>query len=386
MALFGQLLEPHGYLQSLRSLVLGVVAQLQGTATPEELEFVRRELELLDRELAGGPGLLDDAEVGRYEDCVAAVYGQLGAAVRAGSAHAPREKELFLQSCAQYELERQLLGLCRRAQGVSVLTGRPALLEQAVQAHRPRRWQMAQFCQKLNLVVGAGLLCLLCEAGLTGRDGTLLLGRWAGRMGALHQRMKEAVGRCAAYFQGQAQEDLAGILAQVPLPGPAEVAAKVLTKLEKNYDWLRWAVMAWGGEPQPGPDGEPQPGPDGDQVLAQGNYITGQAACGLKVVACYSESPSSLDKGRTHQLIGDLEWKLPNPPPEVYASLEAEPARARGYLAQRMLQKLGEGLGPGVTVHVVPGKLEMRSNFPPAACLLHEYRHRLASGTVCIFG
>ncbi|XP_038224846.1 uncharacterized protein LOC119841454 [Dermochelys coriacea] len=378
MALFGQLLEPHGYLQSLRSLVLGVVAQLQGTATPEELEFVQRELELLDRELAGGPGLLDDAEVGRCEDSVAAVYGQLGAAVRAGAAHAPREKELFLQSCAQHELERQLLGLCRRVQGVSVLAGRPALLEQAVQAHRPRRWQMARFCQQLGLVVGAGLLCLLTQAGLTGRDGALLLGRWAGRMGALHQRMKEAMAQCRAYFPGQAQDDLAGVLAQAPLPGPAEVAARVLKKLEKNYDWLRWAVMAWGGEPQPGPDG--------DQVLAQGNYITSQAACGLQVVACYSESPSSLDKGRTHQLIGELEWKLPNPPPEVYASLEAEPAQARGYLAQRMLQKLGEGLGPGVTIHVVPGKLEMRSNFPPATCLLHEYRHRLASGTVCIFG
>ncbi|CAM2095328.1 unnamed protein product [Caretta caretta] len=184
-----------------------------------------------------------------------------------------------------------------------------------------------------------------CRAGLTGRDGALLLARWAGRVGALHQRMKEAVAQCAAYFQGQEQEDLAGGLAPAPRPGPAEVAARVLKKLEKNFDWLRWAV-----------------------------------------VACYSESPSSLDKGRTHQLIGELEWKLPNPPPEVYASLEAEPAQARGYLAQRMLQKLGEGLGPSVTVHVVPGKLEMRSNFPPAACLLHEYRHRLASGTVCIFG
>ncbi|KAF7649162.1 hypothetical protein LDENG_00145800 [Lucifuga dentata] len=103
-------------------------------------------------------------------------------------------------------------------------------------------------------------------------------------------------------------------------------------------------------------------------------------------MACYRDTPTSLDKSRIHQLIVDLEWKIPNPPPEVYAAIEEDPGRARRYLASRMLQKLQEGLGAGVAVHVVPGRMEMKCNFPPASYYLYEYKHRLASGTVCVFG
>lgn len=379
-ALFSQCLEPVGFLQSLHSLGLGLVAQLQGSpadATPEERAFVCRELERLEQELAEGPGLLEEKEggLGACEDCVAGVFGQLCLAVRAGAPYAPRERELFLQACAQDKLERRLLTLWRLVQGQAVVAQRHPLLEQAVERHRPRRPQMAQLCHKLNAVVGAGLLCLLCEAGLTQRNPALLLGVWDARVGALHGRMKEALARCAQYFREQAREDLDRAVGRGG--SPAELAASVLRQLEENYDWLRWAVMCWQGEA-----GEGSP----EEVLAQGRFVASQAPSGLHVVACYGESPSALDRARTHRLIGELEWKLPNPPPEVYASLEAEPARASGYLACRMLQKLAEGLGPGVTLLVVPGKLALKSNFPPASSLLHEYRHRLAAGTVCLFG
>ncbi|XP_039204110.1 uncharacterized protein LOC120310117 [Crotalus tigris] len=381
MALFSQCLEPVGFLQSLRSLALGVVSHLQGgAATAEELAFVRREVELLERELAAGPGLLEDGELDVCEDSVAAAFGQLCLAVRAAPPAARLETELFAQSCARDKLERRLLCLWRRLQGNAVLTLQRPLLEQAVQRHRPRRPQMALFCQKLNAVLGAGLLCLLCQAGLAKRDPALLLGVWDQRVAALHRRMKEALGQCKGYFREQAQEDVERALEQAAPPDPAELAASVLRKLEQNYDWLCWAVMAWRAE------GEAEGEAGGGEVLAQGSFVTARGAAGLRLVACYRESPSALDRARTNQLIGELEWKLPNPPPEVYASLEAEPARARGYLARRMLQKLAEGLGPGVTVLVVPGKLETKSSFPLAASLLHEYHHRLASGTVCIFG
>lgn len=374
MALFSQCLEPVGFLQSLRSLALGVVSHLHGSATTEELAYVRRELDLLDQELSEGPGLLEDGDLGTCEDCVAGVFGQLCLAVRAGAPHGPHEMELFLQRCSHDKLERSLLSLWRRVQGNSVVARQRPLLEQAVQCHRPRRPQMVRLCQKLNAVLGSGLLCLLTEAGLTKRDPALLLGVWDARVSALHKRMKESLAQCADYFRDQAQEDVDQALGEAGLPSPSKMAASVLRKLELNYDWLRWAVMAWQAEG------------DSLEVLAQGNYVASQAPTGLHVVACYGESPSALDRARTNQLIGELEWKLPNPPPEVYASLEAEPGRASGYLARRMLQKLAEGLGPSVTLLVVPGKLEMKSNFPPAASLLHEYRHRLASGTVCLFG
>lgn len=374
MALFSQCLEPVGFLQALRSLALGVASHLQGTASPEELTFVRRELQRLEQELAEGPGLLEDGQLGRCEDCVAAAFGQLCLAVRAGPPQAPRETERFLQCCARDPLERPLLGLWRRVQGSAVVALQQPLLAQAVALHGPRRPQMARLCQKLNAVLGAGLLCLLGEAGLTQRDPALLLGVWSARVGALHQRAKEALAECAQHFRPQAQEDLELALGQAALPGPAEVAAGLLRTLEQNYDWLSWAVMAWQG------------GPEAQEVLAQGSFVAGRGPTGLQLVACYSEKPATLDRVRTNHLIGELEWKLPNPPPEVYASLEAEPTRARDYLARRMLQKLAEGLGPAVTLLVVPGKLEMKSSFPPAASLLHEYRHRLASGTVCIFG
>ncbi|XP_063162147.1 uncharacterized protein LOC134499375 [Candoia aspera] len=380
MALFSQCLEPVGFLQSLRSLALGAVSHLQGSATAEELAFVRRELELLERELAAGPGLLEDGGLGACEDCVAAAFGQLCLAVRTAPPHAPLETELFLQACSRDKLERRLLGLWRRLQGNAVMALQRPLLEQAVQRHRPRRPQMARFCQKLNAVLGAGLLCLLSQAGLIKRDPALLLGVWDPRVAALHTRMKEALGQCTGYFREQAQEDVDQAVSQAAPPDLPELAASVLRKLEQSYDWLCWAVMAWQAE------GEGEAGAGSQEVLAQGCFVTARSTTGLHLVACYQESPSALDRARTNQLIGELEWKLPNPPPEVYASLEAEPARASGYLARRMLQKLGEGLGPGVTLLVVPGKLEMKSSFPLAASLLHEYHHRLASGTVCIFG
>ncbi|KAL8191475.1 UNVERIFIED_CONTAM: hypothetical protein K2H54_073868 [Gekko kuhli] len=381
-ALFSRCLEPVAFLQSLHSLGLGLVAQLQGSATPEERAFVGRELELLEQELAGGPGLLEgEGEgLGACEDCVAGVFGHLCLAVRAGPPHAPRETELFLQACARDKLERRLLSLWRLVQGSAVVALRRPLLEQAVERHRPRRPQMARLCHKLNAVVGAGLLCLLSEAGLTKRNPALLLGVWDARVGVLHQRMKEALARCAHYFREQAQEDLDRAVGAAPPLAPAELVAGLLRELEGNYDWLRWAAMAWQGEGGEGEEGE------GEGVLAQGNFVASRGPSGLRAVACYGESPSALDKACTHRLIGELEWKLPNPPPEVYASLEAEPARAAGYLARRMLQKLAEGLGPGVTLLVVPGKLAMKSTFPPASSLLHEYRHRLAAGTVCLFG
>uniref|UniRef100_A0ACB8FFY3 Uncharacterized protein n=1 Tax=Sphaerodactylus townsendi TaxID=933632 RepID=A0ACB8FFY3_9SAUR len=366
-ALFSRCLEPVGFLQSVHSLGLGLVAQLQGSATPEERAFVSRQLELLEQELAEGPGLLEDGELGACEDCVAGVFAQLCLAAWAGPPHAPREAELFLLAVARDRLERRLLGLWRRVQGNAVVALQRPLLAQAVERHRPRRPHMARLCHKLNAVLGAGLVCLLCEAGLTQRSPAALLKVWDARVGALHLRAQEALQLCARYFREQAQQDLEQALAAEAPPEPAELAAGLLRTLERDYDWLRWAVLAWQG------DGE------GREVLAQGSFVAGRAPSGLRAVACYAESPSALDKARTRQLIGDVEWKLPNPPPEVYASLEAEPARASGYLAGRMLQKLAEGLGPGVTVLVVPGKLAVKSGFPPAASLLHEYRHRLAA-------
>lgn len=380
-AWFWRCLEPVGFLQSVQALGLGLVAQLQGSASAEERAFVCRALEQLEQELAGGPGLLEEAELGACEDGVAGAFGQLCLAVRAGPAEAARETELFLEACGQERLERRLLTVWRLVQGSAVVARRRPLLEQAVEQHRPRRPQMARLCHKLNGVVGAGLLCLLCQAGLTRRNPALLLGVWDARVGALHQRMKEALARCAHAFRQQAREDVEEALAatEATATAPPELAGGVLRKLEENYDWLRWAVMAWQG-----PQEEEEERPEG--VLAQGRFVAGRAPSGLQVVACYGESPSALDKARTHRLIGELEWKLPNPPPEVYARLEAEPAHASDYLARRMLQKLAEGLGPDVTLLVVPGKLAMKSNFPPASSLLHEYHHRLAQGTVCLFG
>lgn len=56
---------------------------LSGNATAEESEVAKKNLEHIDQELgASGHGLLDDQEVRQLEDDLAAVYYQLGAAVR----------------------------------------------------------------------------------------------------------------------------------------------------------------------------------------------------------------------------------------------------------------------------------------------------------------
>lgn len=207
-------------------------------------------------------------------------------------------------------------------------------------------------------------------------------------MAALYRKMKNTGGRCLGYFLEQAEEDIRQDLLEAVQnrAPPDEAAASILKILEKNYDWLRWAVML---HPATGPmedtmDEEEKEETEEPQL---NNFLSVASEPPVPhVVACYRDTPTSLDKSRIHQLIVDLEWKIPNPPPEVYASIEEDPGRARRYLASRMLKKLQEGLGSGVAVHVVPGRMEMKCNFPPASYYIYEYKHRLATGTVCVFG
>lgn len=235
--------------------------------------------------------------------------------------------------------------------------------------------------------MGSGLLCLFVQASLTGRDQALLMKVWGERMAALYKKMKSTGGLCSGYFLEQAREDVRRLSADAQLGAkpPEEQAAAILKTLEKNYDWMRWAVMVhppFAGDEAGGGAG------GGDAAGGRGNLLSVEPELpgGAAVVACFRDTPTSLDKSRIHQLIVELEWKIPNPPPEVYASLEEEPERAGRYLASRMLRKLQKGLGGEVAVHVVPGPMELRCNFPQASFYLYQYKHRLASGTVCVFG
>ncbi|XP_040056539.1 uncharacterized protein LOC120833489 [Gasterosteus aculeatus] len=400
MAMFGKVLEPVGYMQTVRVVVQGICSYLGGSATAEESESARKNLDHIDQELgASGHGLLDDQEVHRLEDDLAVVYYQLGTAVRAQSDFTKKETEVFLQYAQDHRLERQLTALYSRLMGVSALTDQPTLLEELILNRKPKRWELREFCVKINFVLGTGLLCLFTQASLTGRDQALLMKTWSDRMGALYRKMKNQGGRCLGYFLEQAEGDVREQLQEAVQnrSPPEEAAASILKTLERNYDWLRWAVML---HPAVGPmedekDGEEEEeeeetkevAPPPPQPQQSTNLISVASEPPVPhVVACYRDTPTSLDKSRIHQLIVDLEWKIPNPPPEVYASIEEDPGRARRYLASRMLSKLQEGLGSGVAVHVVPGRMEMKCNFPPASYYLYEYKHRLASGTVCVFG
>ncbi|XP_066563664.1 uncharacterized protein LOC136751787 [Amia ocellicauda] len=378
MALFGKVLEPVGYMQTMRALVLGVCSYLDGSAKPEEVEFVKKNLDIIDQEMGQGRGLLKDAEVHSCEDDLAVVYYQLGAVVRAEKEHTKRETEVFLQYVVEYRLERQLTALYSRLMGISVLTNQPTLLEEIVRDYRPKRWEMREFCEKVNFVLGTGLLCLFTQASLTGRDQALLMRTWSEKMAALYKKMKASGCLCSGYFREQAEEDIRKQIqdGKKSKKTPEEQAASILKTLEKNYDWLRWAVMVH----QECVDEEEK------EMEKPENFISVAEPSSIHVVACYRDGPSSLDKSRIHQLIVDLEWKIPNPPPDVYAAIEEEPRKARSYLASRMLQKLQEGLGNGISVHVVPTQMSMKCNFPPASFYLYEYKHRLATGTVCVFG
>ncbi|XP_056435841.1 uncharacterized protein LOC130373401 isoform X2 [Gadus chalcogrammus] len=388
MAMFGKVLEPVGYMQTMRGLVQGISSYLGGGATQEEAALSRKNLDYIDQELgAGKQGLLLDKEVHELEGDLAVVYYQLGTAVRAEPEFTQREKEVFLQYMTDYRLERQLTALHARLMGVTVLTQQPPLLEEMVQNQRPKRWELREFCVKINFVLGTGLLCLLTQASLTGRDQALLIRTWSERMGALYRRMKTTGGRCSGYFLEQAEEDVRSQLntAQENRAAPDAAAATILDALEKNYDWLRWAVMLHPALPK---GEEPLGDEDGVPAERQPKHflsVASEPPC-PQVVACFKDQPTSLDKSRIHQLIVDLEWKIPNPPPDVYAAIEKDPGLAQRYLATRMLSKLQEGLGPGVAVHVVPGRMEMKCNFPTASYYLYEYKHRLATGTVCVFG
>lgn len=391
--MFGKVLEPVGYMQTVRVLVQGICSYLGGSATQEETELAKKNLDHIDQELgATSYGLLKDQEVHQLENDLAVVYYQLGTAVRAQSDFTKKETEVFLQYVQDYRLERQLTALYNRLMGVSALTDQPPLLEELILSRKPKRWELSEFCVKINFVLGTGLLCLFTQASLTGRDQALLIKSWSDRMGALYKKMKNTGGRCLGYFLEQAEDDIRQQLQEAVhnrLP-PDEAAAGILKTLEKNYDWLRWAVML---HPAVGPEEEEEEKEEGGENEGEatepqpGNLLSVASEAPIPhVVACYRDTPTSLDKSRIHQLIVDLEWKIPNPPPEVYASIEEDPGRARRYLASRMLKKLQEGLGSGVAVHVVPGRMEMKCNFPQASYYLYEYKHRLASGTVCVFG
>ncbi|XP_063813077.1 uncharacterized protein LOC135050539 [Pseudophryne corroboree] len=375
MALFAKVWESVGFLQSINSVVLGLVAQINDSATAEEMEFVRKTLESIDRQLAAGKGLMRDSHVTRCEDDITVVYQQLATVVRAGKSYKEKEKEIFLQYVSDYKIDRQLNALYNRLLGVSILADQATLLQQVIQDHHPRRWEMIAFCQQVNFILATGLLCLIVHGSLNGRDTQLMMGRWTDKMTVLYRRMEDTSRHCAAYFKEQAQEDVEKFLPLNETLTDVEKASSILKLMEKNYDWLRWAVMVSQSSVDKAGD-----------VLVKGSYISVRGECGTQVVLSYSESPASLDKSKINQLIGELEWKIPNPPPDVYANIEADPSYAKRYLAQRMLQKLSEGLSKGVSIHTVPGKLEMSGDFPPASFVLYEYKHRMASGTVCIFG
>ncbi|XP_072301143.1 uncharacterized protein [Eucyclogobius newberryi] len=397
--MFGKVLEPAGYMQNVKVLVQSICSYLDGRSSAEETEAVKKSLEHMDQELsASGQGLLDDREVHCLEDDLAVVYNQLTTAVRAQSDFTKKETELFLQFVKDYHLERQLTALYHRLMGVSPLTERPTLLEQLIQSRKPKRWELTEFCVKVNFMMGTGLLCLLTQASMTGRDQALLMKIWTERMSALYKNMKSTGGRCLGYFLEQAEVDVREQLDQAVQDrmAPDVAAGLVLKALEKNYDWLHWAVMLHPaftpveeegveGKEKDGESQEETEGAPAEKTLSQFLSVASEPPV-PDVVVCYREAPTSLDKSRIHQLIVDLEWKIPNPPPEVYAAIEEDPGRARRYLASRMLQKLQEGLGSAVAVHVVPGRMEMKCNFPPASYYLYEYKHRLASGTVCVFG
>ncbi|XP_068184532.1 uncharacterized protein [Antennarius striatus] len=393
MALFGKVLEPVGYMQTVRVQVQGISSYLCGNATAEETEVAKKNLDHIDQELgASGHGLLKDQEVHQLEDDLAVVYYQLGTAVRAQPEFTKKETEVFLQYVQEYRLERQLTALYNRMMGVAALTDQPTLLEELILCRKPKRWELREFCVKVNFVLGTGLLCLFTQASLTGRDQALLMKTWSDRMGTLYRKMKNTGSRCLGYFLEQAEVDVRKELLDAvhDRSPPDEAASRILKTLEKNYDWLRWAVMLY---PAVGTTEEEttEEAPEEKENVPEENEATNllpvvSEAPIPQVMACYRDAPASLDKSRIHQLIVDLEWKIPNPPPEVYASIEEDPGRARRYLASRMLRKLQEGLGSGVAVHVVPGRMEMKCNFPPASYYLYEYKHRLASGTVCVFG
>lgn len=152
MALFGKVLEPVGFMQTMRVLVEGVCAYLSGAASAEDTDQIKKHLDHIDNELGSfGAGLLNDQEVHGLEDDLIAVYNQLGATVRAQPQFTKQEKEVFLSYVREYRLERQLTALYNRIMGISSLTDQPTLLEELVQNRKPKRWEMKKFCVKVSL-------------------------------------------------------------------------------------------------------------------------------------------------------------------------------------------------------------------------------------------
>lgn len=152
MALFGKVLEPVGFMQTMRVLVEGVCASLTGTASADDTDQIKKSLDHIDNELGSfGAGLLNDQEVHSLEDDLITVYNQLGAAIRAQTQFAKQEKEVFLRYVREYHLERQLTALYNRIMGISTLTDQPTLLEELIQNRKPKRWEMKEFCVKVRM-------------------------------------------------------------------------------------------------------------------------------------------------------------------------------------------------------------------------------------------
>lgn len=106
----------------LRTLVQGICSYLNGNATAEESEGTKKNLEHIDQELgASGHGLLDDQEVCRLEDDLAAVYCQLSATVRKLSLDLKRvDSRANLFSIYYGAAQRQSNG-CNRNKTISYL-------------------------------------------------------------------------------------------------------------------------------------------------------------------------------------------------------------------------------------------------------------------------
>lgn len=119
-------------------------------------------------------------------------------------------------------------------------------------------------------------------------------------------KMKTTRGRCSGYFLQQAKKDVRQQLQEVMQrrSAPEEAAAGIFKTLEKNYDWLRWAVMVHCAMGPLDEDGGRSGGPLNRPLHFLS--VLSEAPC-PHVEACYRDMPSSLDKSRIHQLIVDLE-------------------------------------------------------------------------------
>lgn len=209
------------------------------------------------------------------------------------------KKKLFLDHFAKTGGDKNLISLYNAVTGDN-FSGE-SVLEITLNYEEKSRRPVEDFCARLKKLFCVGLIALLGHAALKGYDEEdELLKVWGERMKVVQEKMNAVIQECVDGFPKQAQLDCHRIVRDNSHVTHQEMAAALVEKLGKKYDWVRWSVRIFRS-----PSGLFAGKKEFHCPTGKSRFSVTSSDEKLNVWVSYSASPEPVDRARIQQLILD---------------------------------------------------------------------------------